>query len=421
MKVVHVSQMDIKGGASRAGFGIFKALSLLDIEIQMIVQKKYGNCEDVFDISNSWLQNQLTNSRIILDLIPMYLHTHRQKGRFSFGDVGLDISKFKIIREADILHFHWINGGFLSMDNIYKLLKLRKPLFWTFHDMWAFTGGCHYSGSCERYFESCGFCPYLKKPSQDDYSNQILIKKKEIFRDFKLQIVTPSNWLKECALKSSLLRGFKINVIPYAVDLDLFKPQDKLQSRAELNFPKDKILILFGSMNISDERKGFVYFKKSLNTLFSKHPELQNRIMVIIFGKIDKEIQSSIPFQTIFCGRIESDKKLNTIYNSADFFVTSSIDDNYPNTVMESLVCGIPVIGFNTGGIPDMVNHLTNGYLAEPKNADSLESGMEWMINNKENWPEFSRNSREGIIKNNSPEIVGGKYLQLYEQALNKK
>jgi glycosyltransferase involved in cell wall biosynthesis len=418
MKAVHIGHMDIKGGASRAGYGIFRSLSLLDINLIMLVQQKFSNDKDVINISDSWLKNRMTSIRTIMDLMPMYLFTHIKKGRFSFGQIGIDISKNKIIQEADLLHLHWINGGFLSLNNMLEIIDLKKPLFWTFHDMWPFTGGCHYSGNCERFMQSCGFCPYLKKPSLNDYSNQIWNNKKEIFKNADLNIVTPSYWLKECAEKSSLLKNFKINVIPYAIDINLFKPQDKKQARIELKLPLDKILILFGSMNTKDERKGFKYFKEALDILLSRNQSIREKIIILIFGKIDSGLESTIPFKTFYCGRIESDNKLVSLYNAADFFVTSSIEDNYPNTVMESLACGIPVLAFKIGGIPDLVKHLNNGYLVEFLSSDSLASGIEWFINNSSIRLKMGENARLDIIKNNSPEIIGEKYFALYNRAL---
>lgn len=417
MKVVHLNTYDILGGASRAAFGIFKSISRNDVKPKMLVQKKFGTNQNVFNLSDSWFSNQINKTRVLLDLLPIYLFTHRSKGRFSFAKVGINILKYEIIQEADILHFHWINGGFLSLKNLYEISNFNKPIFWTLHDMWPFTGGCHYAGNCESYTNSCGFCPYLKQSSSNDSSYKIISKKKQIIKNLNLNIVTPSRWMKGCAEKSSLFKNLKVELVPYAIDIDLFKPQNKEQARSEFKLPKDKTLILFGSMNIEEERKGFKYFKESLVKILSKNPDLKNKIAIVVFGRADSEMQSGISFDLIFCGRIESDKKMISLYNAADFFVTSALEDNYPNTVMESLSCGTPVLAFDIGGIPDMVNHFINGYLADV-NSDSLATGMEWMINNKEIWPKLCTHAREGIVKINSPKIIGEKYFQLYKKAL---
>ncbi len=419
MKVVHVSHTDIRGGAARAGYGIFKSLDTVDVEAKMLVQRKFGLDKNVFGISDSWLSNALTNRRIYYDLLPMYLFTNTKLGRFSFGKVGIDISSYNLIEDADLLHFHWINEGFLSLKSIEQLSVLNKPIFWTLHDMWPFTGGCHYTNDCKRYITQCNCCPYLKNSSPNDNSFKIWKSKKRIFDKLKLNIVSPSHWLKNCAKNSALFNDLNINVIPYSIDLSLFKQLDKTESRNRLNLPLDKLLILFGSMNIKDERKGFKYFKESIIKLISNHPEYKDMSEIVVFGRADESMQSGIPIKFNFCGRIESDAKMVAFYNAADFFVSSSLEDNYPNTVMESLACGLPVIAFNIGGMPDMINHLTNGYLIETKNSELLMTGIKWMIDNKEKWNDLSTNARKNIIKNNSPDIIGKSYLALYNDALS--
>ena len=419
MKVVHISHTDIKGGAARAGYGIFKSLESIDIQAKMLVQRKFSNDQNVVAFSNSWISDKLIKKRIYFDLLPMYLYTNRHLGRFSFAKEGVDISKNKVIQDADLIHFHWINEGFLSLNSIYQLSNLNKPVIWTLHDMWPFTGGCHYANDCNNYQIICKNCPYLRNSSPNDFSYKIWNKKKKIYDDLNLRIITPSNWLKNCAKNSVLFNKLNFDVIPYSINLQLFKPLNRVESRKKLNLPLDKFLILFGSMNIKDERKGFKYFKESMIQLISNYPDYKEKIEIVVFGRADENMQSGIPVKLNFCGRIESDEKMVLYYNAADFFVSSSVEDNYPNTVMESLSCGLPVIAFNIGGMPDMIRHLSNGYLVSEINSDLLSKGMKWIIDNKENWNKISINAREGIIKNNSPDIIGKSYYDVYTKVLN--
>jgi glycosyltransferase involved in cell wall biosynthesis len=419
MKVVHICHTDIKWGASRAAFGIFNSLKNLDTDTTMLVQKKYSTDEKVLDLSSSWFEDKLTKSRIILDLMPMYIFTKRSKGRFSFGSIGKDITKHRLIKEADVINLHWINEGFLSIKNISELNKINKPLFWTLHDMWTFTGGCHYAGSCIRYLDSCGLCPYLKTPGEKDFSYRILKKKKKLLKKIKLTIITPSRWLKECAEKSSLLKDFPVEVIPYAIDLNLYKPSDKIRARKDLKLPDDKILILFGSMSAKDERKGFRFFKKSLSVLYNQKPQLRDQIKILVFGRADEEMKKDIPFEILFWGRISGDKTLVSLYNASDFFVAPSTEDNYPNTVMESLACGLPVVAFNIGGLPDMISHKKNGFLATPQDAESLMEGINWLISNK-GQIDLRETARKLVVERNNPERISELYFQLYKNAIKK-
>ncbi|RPI75871.1 MAG: glycosyltransferase, partial [Ignavibacteriales bacterium] len=281
-------------------------------------------------------------------------------------------------------------------------------------------GGCHYAGSCLNYRHSCGNCPYLKSPGEKDFSFKILKKKKELFRDINITIVTPSNWLKECAKKSSLFEDFKVEVIPYAIDLDLYKPMEKSQARRQLNLPDDKILILFGSMSVTDERKGFSFFRESLISLYNQKPQLKDKIKIIVFGRTEEEIKKDIPFDMHFWGRISNDKTLATLYNASDFFVAPSLEDNYPNTVMESLSCGLPVAAFNSGGLSDMIHHKLNGYLAEPANTESLKDGIDWLILNKDDIM-LKETARRFVVEKNDPKKISDKYFQLYKTALKNK
>ena len=191
MKVVHVSHTDIKGGAARAGYGIFKSLESIDIQAKMLVQRKFSNDQNVVAFSNSWISDKLIKKRIYFDLLPMYLYTNRHLGRFSFAKEGVDISKNKVIQDADLIHFHWINEGFLSLNSIYQLSNLNKPVIWTLHDMWPFTGGCHYANDCNNYQIMCNNCPYLRNSSPNDFSYKIWSKKKKIFNDLNTKNNNP--------------------------------------------------------------------------------------------------------------------------------------------------------------------------------------------------------------------------------------
>lgn len=421
MKIVHIVNSDIKGGAARAAYSINSALRKLGVDSAMLVQNKLSRNESVHNGGNSFLDRNAANARIILDLIPMYLYTKMDLGRFSFGDVGVDISKRKIIKEADIIHFHWINEGFLSIESISKLKKLKKPVFWTLHDMWAFTGGCHYSGGCKRYLDCCGQCPYLRTSSEKDFSRKIWKKKSNAYNGINFNIVTCSRWLGECAKESRLLNPFPVTPVPNPFDTEVYRPGNKTEARRCFNLPEDKKLILFGSMNIKEERKGFRQLKESLIELIKTNPGLKDSVELLVFGLARPEDISDIPVKANLLGRLKNEKEIIDCYNAADLFVAPSLEDNLPNTVMESLACGTPVAAFNIGGMPDMIDHQQNGFLALPYSVTELAAGIKWILEDEERYRSLQQNARYKIVNNFTPDIVGKKYIDLYSKALQAK
>ena len=420
MKIVHIINSDTRGGAPKAAYALNKALISVGVDSRMLVQRKFSKDKNVLSFNNSFIDRQKTNYRMLTDLIQMKLHTQTEKGRFSFGSVGLDISHHKIVREADIIHLHWINEGYLSLKSLSRLAALKKSIVWTLHDMWAFTGGCHYSAGCLEYEKSCGNCPYLKSPSEKDYSREFWEKKNELYNRLNPTIVTPSNWMGACAKKSSLLNKFSINVIPNPIDTSVYKPIEKSSARKTLNLPDNKTLILYGSLNVQEERKGYKQFVNAIQELIKNHPNFKNEIELLMYGTASSEELKLLPFKVNSFGRITNEEVLVACYNAADIFIAPSLEDNLPNTVMESLSCGVPVAAFNIGGMPDMIEHKKNGYLAEPYSIGDLVEGIYRLISDKSINEELRKAARTKTIDNFSFEIIGNKYKTFYEKLLNQ-
>ena len=195
---------------------------------------------------------------------------------FSLANFGKDLHKHPLVEAADVLHLHWINQGLLSLDGIKALAALGKPIVWTLHDMWAFTGGCHYSGDCKHYKSNCGNCWYLKDPAPNDLSNKIWNRKKNTLPT-NIQYVTCSKWLADMALSSGLLRQSKVTAIPNPIDTDLFKPLNRAAralQRTTWGVDEGSLVLLFVAMNIKEHRKGFSYLLEALKILKSKTDQL---------------------------------------------------------------------------------------------------------------------------------------------------
>jgi len=421
MKVLHVNTSDIQGGAARAAFRLNKALNKLNVNSKMLVQSKAGDDINVKSVAETKIQKGLAKIRPYYDMLPLELYKNRQKGPFSVARTGVDICKNNYVKETDLINLHWINASFLSLKSIKKLNQLHKPIVWTLHDMWPFTGGCHYSGGCTKYKEKCGQCPMLNSSKDRDLTRRIWERKKNYYNNLNLTIVTCSTWLAQCAKDSSLFNDLRIEVIPNSVDINIFKPIKKEIARDILDLPRNKYLILFGAMSAtSDKRKGFHYLNKALGKIENDYPQIKDDIELLVFGASYSEDINKLSIKTNFLGRLNDEHSLALCYSAADIFVTPSLEDNLPNTIMESLSCGTPVVGFKIGGIPDMIKHKHNGYLAEYKSVDDLAQGICWMLEDKKRLIDMGKKARQKVLDSYTYDIVGNKYLKLYKELLDE-
>jgi glycosyltransferase involved in cell wall biosynthesis len=318
-----------------------------------------------------------------------------------------------MIIDSDIINLHWINGGYLSITSLKKLGALNKPIVWTLHDMWAFTGGCHYSLDCKKFQSQCNNCPSLKNAGDQDLSNKIFNQKK-FFQDINLTLVTCSKWLKQEAEQSKLFCSKRVENIPNPLDIEFYRPISIKDARHKLRLSENKFYILFGAMNIVDLRKGFDKLLHSLNKLAEELPDYKNQIEVMVFGKANEKLLNSIPYKRHYFGNLKNEDDIVAVYNSADIFVAPSIQDNLPNTVLESLSCGTPVVAYNVGGFPDMINHLKNGYLAEPGSIEDLTEGIKRYLTNEKDYQSQSTYAREKVEKYFNQNEIARKYIQLY-------
>lgn len=418
MKILHLSTSDINGGAAKAAFAIHKALQANNINSKMLVQEKLSNDNYVESIINNSFQKASYYLRYLKDYLSIKFLTDESRGRFSFPFWGIDITKNKLALNSDILQMHWINQAFLSLENIQQILSLGKPIIWTLHDMWAFTGGCHYNMECLKFLEQCYECPSLKFSGKNDSSKKIFDKKKTLYEKANITIVTSSNWLAREVKRSALFKNKKVEVIPTPIDINLYKPIDKTTARQKLNIKADKILILFGTMTLAEKRKGFQYMKEALILLDTKFPGLKEKAELLVFGKVNEIEFKEIPFKTNSLGRLNGENNIALAYNAADLFVAPSLQDNLPNTVLESLSCGLPVAAFNIGGMPDMIDHKKNGFLAENISSEELSNAIYWILENEERRADLGKNARRKVMNNFTKEIVSEKYKNLYNYLL---
>ena len=319
---------------------------------------------------------------IINDKINLFLSgkTKKEYVLFSYTIWGIDITHLRHVKEADVIIIHWVQGEFLSISAYRKLAKLGKPVVIVMHDMWTFTGGCHYSFSCEKYKSECADCQVFADNRMFDMSKRGFLSKKKLFQHYDNFIfVSPSRWLESCANQSSILNAKPVHHIPNILDDKVFKPVAKSLARQIIDIDVNAKVIAFGAVSIDSPYKGWDYLKKALDILSSEISS--ENILILVFGKhVTDEMAQSIPFKKRYMGFLRDETSLALVYNAADVFVTPSLADNLPTTVLESLACGTPVVGFNIGGIPEMILHKDNGYIADYKNATDLSKGLRYCL-----------------------------------------
>ena len=418
LKVVHLNTYDGNGGAGRACIRLNRALQGQNIDSKIIVHYKFGTNPQIGTFNSNKVQKSYTAFTIILERLLAKRFLKPLRTPFSFAWFGRSVIHHPDVKNADIIHLHWINHGFLDPKHIAEIAKLNKPVVWTFHDSNAFTGGCHVRYTCDHYMRKCGNCPLLIKASEVDISHQIWQKKHKAYEVLDFAIVAPSSWMHSSVKASSLMRGKAVHQIPNTLETDIFKPIDKKLAKEKAGLPTDKFIFLSGFMpSRKDMHKGTQYLLESMELLKQRLGTDANNVELVVFGNRGTEGVPDFPFKTSFLGTINNDEQLAQYYAAADSFLIPSLEDNLPYTVMESLACGTPVIAFTTGGIPDMVQHVYNGYLAAYRSAESFADGMEWIIQHP-NKEQLQQQARQTVMDTFSEQVIGKKHVALYQSLL---
>ena len=359
------------------------------------------------------------SNRSILDKVRVYLPLALEKGllklllkdknnlfRFSWALFGQKISNKRVIQEADLIHIHWINNAFITLKEIEKLKKLGKPLVITLHDMWFFTGGCHYSGSCMGFMSDCRACPFLKLQSP---AMAQLKAKIDIFNISKTHFIGCSQWISDLAGKSQVANGGDVVAIPNPIEMREVDSRTNL--KIKYKFTPQETVLIFTSAKLDDKRKGLHHLLMALN----KRPEKD--LTLVLVGDGFEKIEIPEHIKTVNFGFIKDEKKKFELIAMADLMVCPSEEDNLPNTVMEALSMGTPVLAFDIGGLSDMVDHGGNGYLAKLKEADNgMTDGLDWFLKNRNELD--AGKIREKCFEKFSFEAVSASYMNVYRRAL---
>lgn len=415
MKVLLLNTFDYRGGAAKAAYRLLKSLQGFGINSNMLVQHKSIDDNTVIGPNGNFDKLQAV-IRYQLDRTLIRLYKNRKNVSFSTMIFGNNVIHKINKLDPDIVNIHYINGGFI---NIRKIAQIRKPIVWTLHDMWAFTGGCHIDNNCGSYQNFCGNCPLLGSKYRYDLSSLILFLKRRYWANVNMTIVSPSLWLKNCAKKSTIFKNNRIDVIPNSIDKDIFKPINKQRAQQILGLPQNKKFILFGSLHVlNDKNKGFDLFASALKKLSESNVK---NVEIIGFGTSNAFTIPNCYLKYHNFGTMNDEISMALLYSAADVFVVPSIHENLPNTVMESLACGTPVVAFCVGGIPDMIDHMDNGYLAKPYQINDLANGIELIINNDSLTKVMSKKARETVELKYTYLIQAKNYVNLFNSILANK
>ncbi len=435
MNILFVCTSDNIGGAAVATNRLVRALRKQGHEARMLVRDKTTDWPFVTALP----RKKIARWRFILErllalfhLSPSmrdalrYRHSWRMSRRnlwdIDAGEFGEDITLMDLFAEADIIHLSWVNQGMLSLDSIRRIIDSGKPIVWTLHDLWPVSGICHYTRRCDLFITGCKECQFL--PSQSvfyDLAKRVYDKKKAIYEQSDIHFVACSEWLAEQATMSGLTHGRYITAIPNPIDTTVFHPYDKTSCRKALGLPTvGKNIILFVSQKLSDARKGATLLIKAINKLRTYYPMVASNIVVALMGAHSEELMQRIHFPCIELGYISGDENLARVYSAADLFVLPSTEDNLPNTIMEALACGVPCIGFNIGGIPEMIDHKANGYVAPLGNTAEFSDGIRWLLKNEYDVP-LSDNAVKKVADNYSEADIAQRYLDVYRRAISRK
>ena len=405
MRVLIVNTSSHQGGAAIAASRLMDALCKEGVDAQMLTRRRKFPAF-YWERFVIWVHNHFSRKNLFA---------------VSIANAGIDITKTKVFRQADIIHLHWINQGFLSLKGLEKIFKSGKPIVITMHDMWYCTGICHHAYTCKAYEEECKNCRFLCHPSDYDLSKKVFYAKNNIIRNARVSIVAVSTWLADKAERSALLKEKPITVIPNTISFSQFSMKDKAESRKELGLPNKKILI-FGAAKLDDPIKGFGLLAEALQQLLRTEESYKDKLHLALFGNIKSDRKmffAQLPISYTYFGIVDG-SQLNSLYSASDVVVSSSYYETFGQTLIEAQACGCIPVSWNNSGQADIIRHKDNGYLAEYLSIESLVEGIQWAL--ADGQEAISREKlREDVYERYSESIIAKRYISLYYKLHNNE
>lgn len=416
MNVLHLNA-NSAGGAFTAANRLSAALSQQGVQSRHVVFS--GNSGLGYQLwADGFLKRMLAFAGHAIEKLDFVRYEKNASVRFAFshGLCGIDVTQWQAFKDADIIHLHWINKGFISLQGLDQIIRSGKPVVWTCHDMWPFTGGCYHNRGCNHFQAGCGDCQYLKQPAANDLSARKFRQKQRLLQPSNVHFVTPSAWLSLQAKASPIAATKKISVIPNAIDTKVFKPANAAEAKARLGIPEEARVIAFAAANLSNPKKGFYEFIAMLKLL--KEAYVAN-VHILLIGENKDGKAFDLPFPHTFTGYISEENVMVDCYQAASVYVTTSHEENLPTTIMESLACGTPVAAFAVGGIPEMIVDGETGWLSALFDVETLSKGVLQCLSDVDSKRlEMREKSRMAAFAHYDQENVAKRYVELYENVL---
>ncbi len=410
MRILIIGTNDQRGGAARATWRLFEGLKATGHEVYFLVQEKRSHDPKVTTVP--WPASGLLNPfRPFIDFgIPVVFT--RNRTLFSTSLIPDRIAAEVDRINPDVVHLNWITGGFIRIES---LAKIDRPVIWTLHDMWAFTGGCHYTGDCERYLDGCGKCPVLHSSNDNDLSHRVFVRKKHTYPLMKnLTITTPSHWLAQKVMESHLLGGRKVVVVQNGLDTLAFRSTGRAEARKRLGLSAGKTIVLFGAIRgTTTPQKGFSLLIEAMKRLNKTDCQL------VVFGSSSAGTTDITGLDIRFFGEVNDQKVLVDLYSAADVVAVPSTQEVFGQAATEAMACSTPVVAFACTGLPDIVIHRETGYLARPFEIEDLANGIGWVLEDEGRRLNLGAAARLRAVAVFDSAVVADKMIRLYREAID--
>jgi len=405
MKILHINEKDVVGGAAVCMNRLNKALSTFDHSSHILVGRTEKTRGEVAAIRPQSLLSKIS------------FHGLNLAGLNFAGILNPNrIIQHPLFQNADIIHLHNLHGGYFNYRHLPKLSN-EKPLVWTLHDMWSFTGHCGHSFDCDRWQTGCGHCPYpnIYPAVRRDATHKEWRLKKNVYEQFRIHLVCPSKWLQGL-VKQSILRDQPLHYVSSGIDLELFSRRNKTECRRVLGLPKDKNILLYVAQSMDDPFKDYAMLISALNQLSEA---VRRESLLLIMGQNGSTTATitGMPVKTL--GFVEDEKKKTFAYNAADLFVYPTKADNQPNALIEALACGCPSVSVQIGGVPELVDHNSNGRLVKAGDAAAMAREIENLLTNNQLRNQYADSAREKAKKQWGLKLYAEKMIAVYKEAID--
>ncbi len=413
-QVTQISTTDVRGGAARATLRLQRALGGAGVRSRMLVAQRFGDDADVVEFNSLAPAPRMLAQAFFRFGRRWHRPSIRRAGAYFTPDWSFTGWRLASqLPPSDLVNLHWV-ADLLDYRTLPRLTA-QLPVVWTFHDMNAFTGGCHYCESCRRFQDRCGSCPLLMTSSGDeDMTRRILNRKQQVLGRVppsRLAIVCPSEWLAAEALRSTLFRNFNVHTIPNGIDLREYRPMARAEARARLQLPPEARIVLFVAERIEDQRKGFALLQRALEALRDLP-----RLLLVTLGSGPPALHP--PPAVRHLGVLNDSAQLRAAYSAADVFAIPSLQDNLPNTILESMACGTPVVGFAAGGVREAVADGQTGLLAPTGDAAALAAALHRLLEDGALQRTFAAAARDRAEREYDINLQARRYAALYRDLL---